>query len=123
MEGVWGVVERRVREFHAAQGGAHLVMGLVRGGRVERSVCIGAAASTDSVFRIASMTKSFTAAAVLRLRDAGKLQLDDTAEKYVSELAHVGRATSDSAVITVRHLLSMGSGLGEKSASPLRLLF
>ena len=31
----------------------------------------------DSIFRIASMTKSFTAAAVLHLRDAGKLCLDD----------------------------------------------
>jgi len=41
----------------------------------------------DTVFRIASMTKSFTAVAILRLRDEGRLSLDDPAEKYVPELA------------------------------------
>ena len=40
----------------------------------------------DTVFRIASMTKSFTAMSILKLRDEGKLSLDDPAEKYVPEL-------------------------------------
>ncbi len=120
MEALWEAVERRVREFHAAQGGAHLVMGLVRGGRVDRCVCLGA--GTDSVFRIASMTKSFTAAAVLQLRDAGKLRLDDAAEKHVPQFASVGRATEDSPVVTIRHLLSMGSGLATDDPWADRLL-
>ena len=38
------------------------------------------------MFRIASMTKSFTALAILKLRDEGKLSLDDPAEHYVPEL-------------------------------------
>jgi CubicO group peptidase (beta-lactamase class C family) len=42
---------------------------------------------SSSVFRIASMTKSFTAIAILKLRDEGKLSLDDPAEKYIPELA------------------------------------
>ena len=33
----------------------------------------------DSVFRIASMTKSFTAMSILKLRDEGKVSLDDPA--------------------------------------------
>src|SRR5688572_11622211 len=40
----------------------------------------------DSVFRIASMTKSFTAMAILKLRDEGKLRLDDPVEMHVPEL-------------------------------------
>ena len=41
----------------------------------------------DSIFRIASMTKSFTAAAILLLRDEGRLRLDDPAATYVPQLA------------------------------------
>lgn len=41
---------------------------------------------TGSVFRIASMTKSFTAIAIMRLGDEGRLSLDDPAERYVPEL-------------------------------------
>ena len=40
----------------------------------------------NTVYRIASMTKSFTAAAVLSLRDAGKLKLDDAIATWVPEL-------------------------------------
>jgi D-alanyl-D-alanine-carboxypeptidase/D-alanyl-D-alanine-endopeptidase len=66
----------------------------------------------DTVFRIASMTKSFTALAVLKLRDEGKLALDDPAEKYLPELAALERPTRDSPPITVRLLLTNASGLG-----------
>ena len=61
---------------------------------------------STSVFRIASMTKSFTAMAIMRLRDEGKLSLDDPAEKYVPELKALADPTSDSPKITIRHLLS-----------------
>ena len=44
------------------------------------------AVDADTVFRIASMTKSFTAMAILSLRDEGKLSLDDPAERFVPEL-------------------------------------
>ncbi|WP_337171892.1 serine hydrolase domain-containing protein [Gemmatimonas aurantiaca] len=68
---------------------------------------------TSSVFRIASMTKSFTALAILQLRDAGKLSLDDPAEKYVPELRTLKYPTSDAPRITVRHLLSHSAGFPE----------
>jgi CubicO group peptidase (beta-lactamase class C family) len=64
----------------------------------------------DSVFRIASMTKSFTAMAVVRLRDEGKLQLDTPVQDIVPELASLTYPTRDSAPITVRQLLTMSGG-------------
>lgn len=65
---------------------------------------------TDTVYRIASMTKSFTAAAVLALRDEGALSLDSRIDQLVPELAAL-RAPEGSEPITVRHLLQMTSGL------------
>ena len=67
----------------------------------------------DSVFRIASMTKSFTAMAILALRDDGKLSLDDPAERYVPELKALRYPTSDSPRITIRHLLTHAEGFPE----------
>ena len=64
----------------------------------------------DTVFRIASMSKSFTASAILLLRDEGRLALDDPAEKYVPELAGWLPVTPDSDRVTIRHLLTMTAG-------------
>jgi CubicO group peptidase (beta-lactamase class C family) len=64
----------------------------------------------DTVFRIASMTKSFTATLVLMLRDRGALGLDDAAVDYVPVLARVKPPTADSSPITIRHLLTMTAG-------------
>jgi CubicO group peptidase (beta-lactamase class C family) len=64
-------------------------------------------------FRIASMTKSFTAIAILKLRDEGKLSLDDPAERYLPEMKALLYPTTDSPRITVRHLLSHSEGLPE----------
>ena len=64
----------------------------------------------DSVFRIASMTKSFTAATILALRDDGQLGLDDPVAVHVPELAGLRGPTADAPVITVRHLLTMEAG-------------
>jgi CubicO group peptidase (beta-lactamase class C family) len=67
----------------------------------------------ETVFRIASMTKSFTAMAILKLRDEGKLSLDDRVDKYVPALAHLSYPTSDSPAITIRHLLTHSEGFPE----------
>jgi CubicO group peptidase (beta-lactamase class C family) len=65
----------------------------------------------DTVFRIASMTKSFTAAAILMLRDEGAVALDDEAVRYVPALAGVRPPTQDAAPLTIRTLLTMTGGL------------
>jgi CubicO group peptidase (beta-lactamase class C family) len=42
--------------------------------------------TSESLFRIASMSKAFTGLAILKLRDEGKLSLDALAETYVPEM-------------------------------------
>ncbi len=69
-------------------------------------------ATTSAMFRIASMSKSFTAMAILQLRDQGKLQLDDPVAKYIPEIRDQ-QLTSDAPVITIRHLLTHSAGFPE----------
>lgn len=64
----------------------------------------------DSLFRIASMTKAFTALSILKLRDDGKLCLDDLAEQYVPEMKGWTYPTKDSPRIRVRDLLQHVGG-------------
>ncbi len=65
----------------------------------------GRPVTPDSLFRIASMTKAFTALSILKLRDDGKLRLDDLAEHYVPEMKGWTYPTKDSPRIRVRDLL------------------
>ena len=78
-----------------------------------RDVATNAPVTPETRFRIASMTKSFTAVAILQLRDAGKLSLDDPVAKYIPELAKLAYPTKDSPVITIRHLLTHSEGFPE----------
>lgn len=65
----------------------------------------------DTLFRIGSVSKTITALAVLKLRDQGRLVLDAPAAMYFPALASLPSATKDSPPLTVRHLLTMTSGL------------
>ncbi len=71
----------------------------------------GLDASPFTVFRIASMTKSFTAALVLMLRDQGILVLDAPIASLAPELGQIIGPGCDPAAITLRRLLTMSSGL------------
>ncbi len=64
----------------------------------------------DTLFRIASMTKAFTALTVLKLRDDDKLHLDALAETYVPEMRKWTYPTDDSPRIRVRDLLNHVAG-------------
>ena len=70
----------------------------------------GAAPGSTSVFRIASMSKSFVAATVLSLRDERLLALDAPVGAYVPELEGLTGPTSDSRLPTLRDLLTMSAG-------------
>jgi CubicO group peptidase (beta-lactamase class C family) len=70
----------------------------------------GPAPDADTVFRISSMSKSFTAAGIMALCDEGQLALDDLAEKYVPEMRGWPPVTANSGRVTVRQLISMTAG-------------
>jgi CubicO group peptidase (beta-lactamase class C family) len=76
-----------------------------------RRVDTQAPVDADTVFRIASMTKSFVALAILMLRDEGHIHLDALAADYAPELAGLRYPDGDAPAITVRHLLTMSAGL------------
>ena len=73
------------------------------------NVELQAPASAETVYQLASMTKQFTAAAVMLLVQDGKLGLDDNVAKLLDD------APASWSGITVRHLLTMTSGIADYS--------
>lgn len=106
--------------FQKFQEDAHvpgMVYGVVKDGKLAYVRGIGAQELTDklavtpnSLFRIASMTKAFTALSILSLRDKGKLNLDDLAEQYIPEMKGWKYPTADSPRIRIRDLLQHVGG-------------
>src|SRR5215210_7874136 len=94
-----------------------LVYGIVRDGELAHVGSMGVAelerrraVDANTLFRIASMSKAFTALAILKLRDEGRLSLDALAETYVPEMRDWRYPTTDSPRIRVRDLLSHVGG-------------
>jgi CubicO group peptidase (beta-lactamase class C family) len=71
----------------------------------------GAAATPDTQYRVGSITKTFTAVAIMQLRDAGELGLDDRLGDHLPEAAHPGP--------TIGRMLSHHSGLQREPAGDL----
>src|SRR6516162_1727640 len=83
----------------------------------------GVPMATDSIFRIASMTKAVTSVAVMQLVESGRVKLDEPAGTYLPELARVqvledfdangaAKLRPPKAPVTVRQLLTHTSGFG-----------
>ncbi|AHG91584.1 beta-lactamase [Gemmatirosa kalamazoonensis] len=78
-------------------------------------------AAPNTVYRIGSITKQFTAAGIMRLMEQGKLSLDDTLQKFLPGFPTQGNR------VTIRHLLNHTSGiksytnLGPKWARVMRI--
>jgi CubicO group peptidase (beta-lactamase class C family) len=94
-----------------------MVWGIVRDGRLIhvkgaglQDVDAKRPVTPDTLFRIASMTKAFTALTILALRDDGKLSLDAPVETYVPELKGWRYPTDDAPKIRVRDLLTHTAG-------------
>ncbi|MFC5408703.1 serine hydrolase domain-containing protein [Larkinella bovis] len=113
-------VENLYRDYAAKNHFPGLAFGVVVDGQLIHSGGFGytdvakkTAVSSQSLFRIASMSKSVTVMAILKLRDEGKLRLDDPAYLYIPELKKLPYLTADSPLITVRHLMTHSAGFPE----------
>jgi CubicO group peptidase (beta-lactamase class C family) len=103
-------LERVLQERQAEQKLPSVAAAVLRDGEVAWSGAVGLAgleegrpATPDLQYRVGSITKTFTAAAILQLRDAGRLDLDDRLEQHLPGIAHGSP--------TLRRLLSHLSGL------------
>lgn len=68
------------------------------------------AVDENTIYHWASITKTFTAIAIMQLRDRGLLKLDDPIVKYLPELREVHNPFGDMSEITLRHLMSHSAG-------------
>lgn len=100
------------RQFFATAGVPSVSIAVYRGGEPVLVRAYGAAntgtgaqAGPETVYRIGSVTKQFTAAAILRLVEHGKLSLDDEITKYLPDYPTRGNR------VTIHHLLNHTSGI------------
>ena len=106
-------IDEIFREYAAAKHIRGMVWGVVIDGQLAHVQSVGDRITADTPFRIASMTKSFTALAILKLRDEGKLSLEDPVAKWIPEFARMEMPTRDSPVLRIRHLLTHSAGFPE----------
>jgi D-alanyl-D-alanine carboxypeptidase len=102
----------------AQPGAAGLSIAVARGDTIilgkgygQADVEHGVPATDSTLFRIGSVTKQYTAAAIMRLVEQGKLGLDDDFTKYVDY-------PTQGKVVTIRHLLNHTSGIKSYTAVP-----
>ncbi len=111
-------IDADVRRVLERSGAPSAVIAIVDDGRVVYRKAYGLrdserklAATTDTHYEIGSITKQFTAAAILQLQEAGKLRIDDKLSKYLPDAPHADE-------VTLRQLLSHTSGLPEYLDGP-----
>jgi CubicO group peptidase (beta-lactamase class C family) len=120
IEATFSTIDKLYQEYAEKNHFPGFVYGIMVDGKLVHTGNIGfteistkTPATIQSDFRIASMSKSFTAMAILKLRDEGKLKLDDPAYLYIPEMKNLHYPTKDAAPITIRNLLSHAAGFPE----------
>ncbi len=119
IEAYFPVVEKIYREYAEKNHFPGYAFGIVLDGKLVYSGSGGYSdidkkipATTRSMFRIASMSKSFTAMAIMKLRDEGKLKLDDPVYLYIPEMKGQ-KLTTDAPEITIKNLMTHSAGFPE----------
>jgi CubicO group peptidase (beta-lactamase class C family) len=102
-------LERLVRTEQRDKRLPSIAAAVLRDGEVAWETAVGSAevgltarATPDTQYRLGSITKTFTAAAIMQLRDAGELELDDPLDAHIAAVKHAP---------TLRRLLSHTSGM------------
>ena len=120
LEAAMPEVDRIFRAYATEKKIPGMVWGIVIDGQLAHTGAFGVRDRTSNfpvtagtAFRIASMTKSFTALAVLKLRDEGKLSLEDPLAKWIPQFARMERPTQDTPPLRLRQLLSHNAGFPE----------
>ena len=124
-------LQARVREIANRWPAVGLAVGVVRDGSLEffsghglANIASNTPITEDTVFRVGSLTKTFTAIAVLQLWEQGRIDLDAPANHYLRTFRLVP-AKASFRPATVRQLLTHTAGIGEvlHPAGLLRPLF
>src|SRR6266498_4141696 len=111
----FAAIERFVQKEMAAQRIPGLALGIVKGNRIAylrgfgKADESGRAVTPQTPFIIGSVSKSFTALAIMQLVEAGKIELDAPVQRYLPWFRVADPVAS--ARITVRHLLYHTSGI------------
>jgi CubicO group peptidase (beta-lactamase class C family) len=120
MKAAFPVIDKIFQEHLEKNHFPGMAYGIVADGQLMYSNAFGVAnissnslSTSQTAFRIASMSKSFTALSILKLRDEGRLSLQDPVSKYIPELGKVKNLTKDSPPIIIEHLLTMAAGFPE----------
>jgi CubicO group peptidase (beta-lactamase class C family) len=115
--GLVAVDSMSAAEF-ARDGAASLTVGVVSAGELVWTRSFGYAdvatrrlADRHTLYRVGSVTKTFTAVMLLQLMEAGKVRLTDPVARYLPEFARVEGASTDDPPLTFQHLATMTSGL------------
>lgn len=107
-------IQARLEDFRRETGTPGVVLAVMRQGQATPQVYasglanaeLGVPASRETVFRVGSVTKVFTAVAIMKLVEEGRLSLDTTMQDFFPQLPSAGS-------ITVRQMLQHSSGLPE----------
>ena len=114
-------IDARVSADFARDGVGGMSVGVVSGSALVWSKHYGYAeaetkrvATNDTDYRIGSITKQFTALALMQLVEQGRMRVSDPIEKYVPEIKAVEGAPSGSSPITILQVGTMMSGLSRE---------
>ena len=125
LEAAFPAIDRKIEEEMKVRSIPGLAIGVVIDGQLAHAKGFGvrdlaskAPARPDTVYRIGSITKSFTGLALLALRDEGKLAIDDPLVRWIPEAGGLVYPTRDTRPLTLRELMNHTAGLPRMGSYP-----
>jgi len=120
-QAVLAEVDRELSEGFAADGVGGLSIGVVSGAELVWTRNLGVTAAddgrpvtSDTVYRIGSITKQFTALALLQAVEQGRMRLTDPLEKYVPEVGQLRDRHAGTPPVTLLQVATMTSGIARE---------